>query len=79
MLHQMQIFLLSCASFKHISTKFKLTCLAYLETSGSPAEFEIIMGPYKFANTDPLANAASLGSQNPKCKKKLAKTNYYSQ
>lgn len=38
LLHQMQIFLLFCASFMHISTKFKPTYLASLETLGPPVE-----------------------------------------
>lgn len=66
----MQIFSLSCASFMHISTKFKLTYLVSSETLGSPVEFEIIMGLYKFVNTDPLVHPASLRSQNPTLKKR---------
>lgn len=75
-LHHMQISLLSCASFMHISTEFKLTCLPSKETLASPVEFEIIRG-FKFVNMDPLANSAR--SQNPKLKREAGKTYYKSQ
>lgn len=64
-LHQMQIFRLSSASFMHVSAKFKLTRLVSLETSGSPAAFEIIMGLNKFVNTNPPVNPVNL---NPNVK-----------
>ena len=67
---QIQIFPLPCPSFIDISAKSKLIYLVSLETLGSPVEFEIVTGLYKFVNMHPLVTPTS---QQPKLKMKLAK------